>query len=188
MLPAPFRVISLPFDSSFVLLTACVAMTSIHPHGFLVRVLHRILAGEEGFEPPYPVLETGVLTVGRLPFTVSPISGRRVIHRLTDELKLLFPAPALQFLFPSAPSLRMKPLIGPSLCFLVRRVLAARATKLLCLHALRVLLLVFGCGVVPVLALTTLQRNDFPHFLNSFLQARAGLGQPACAKITRRCR
>src|SRR5215470_13354454 len=25
------------------------------------------LAGEEGFEPPYPVLETGVLTVGRLP-------------------------------------------------------------------------------------------------------------------------
>jgi hypothetical protein len=26
-----------------------------------------ILAGEEGFEPPYPVLETGVLTVGRLP-------------------------------------------------------------------------------------------------------------------------
>src|ERR1700676_3196505 len=27
----------------------------------------RTLAGEEGFEPPYPVLETGVLTVGRLP-------------------------------------------------------------------------------------------------------------------------
>src|SRR5260370_31832416 len=25
------------------------------------------LAGEEGFEPPYPVLETGGLTVGRLP-------------------------------------------------------------------------------------------------------------------------
>src|SRR5216683_4206224 len=25
------------------------------------------LAGEEGFEPPYPVLETGVLAVGRLP-------------------------------------------------------------------------------------------------------------------------
>src|SRR5579863_3651468 len=37
-------------------------------------LLHRLapapvesLAGEEGFEPPYPVLETGVLTVGRLP-------------------------------------------------------------------------------------------------------------------------
>src|SRR5262249_51260208 len=27
----------------------------------------QFLAGEEGFEPPYPVLETGVLTVGRLP-------------------------------------------------------------------------------------------------------------------------
>src|SRR6267378_789916 len=25
------------------------------------------VAGEEGFEPPYPVLETGVLAVGRLP-------------------------------------------------------------------------------------------------------------------------
>src|SRR5579859_1085365 len=37
-----------------------------------------ILAGEEGFEPPYPVLETGVLTVGRLPFTLSQRSGRRV--------------------------------------------------------------------------------------------------------------
>jgi hypothetical protein len=72
-----------------------------------------------------------------------------------------------------------------SLCFLVRRVLSARATKLLCLHALGVLLLVFCRGVVPVLALTTLQRNDFPHFLNSFLQARAGLGRPACTKITR---
>jgi hypothetical protein len=32
----------------------------------VVRVL-KILAGEEGFEPTYPVLETGVLTVGRLP-------------------------------------------------------------------------------------------------------------------------
>src|SRR6266403_3937440 len=27
----------------------------------------KTLAGEEGFEPPYPVLETGVLAVGRLP-------------------------------------------------------------------------------------------------------------------------
>src|ERR1700733_2424970 len=37
-------------------------------------LLHRLaptrlqsLAGEEGLEPPYPVLETGVLTIGRLP-------------------------------------------------------------------------------------------------------------------------
>src|SRR5580704_1479134 len=47
------------------------------------------LAGEEGFEPPYPVLETGVLTVGRLPFTLSPPKAgegftRRVAHRAPD--------------------------------------------------------------------------------------------------------
>src|ERR1700722_10852474 len=45
-------------------------------------LLHRLapgpdqsLAGEEGLEPPYPVLETGVLAVGRLPFTLSPPKG-----------------------------------------------------------------------------------------------------------------
>src|SRR5215467_6868188 len=66
-----------PCDSSFFTLTACVAMfprssrsrrtisTPIHNS---VRPSERqTLAGEEGFEPPYPVLETGVLTVGRLP-------------------------------------------------------------------------------------------------------------------------
>src|ERR1700682_5605204 len=37
----------------------------------------KILAGEEGFEPPYPVLETGVLTVGRLPFTPEPAAEFR---------------------------------------------------------------------------------------------------------------
>src|SRR5215472_3387888 len=36
-------------------------------------VSFEILAGEEGFEPPYPVLETGVLTVGRLPYASSSI-------------------------------------------------------------------------------------------------------------------
>src|SRR6266849_1998248 len=39
------------------------------------------LAGEEGFEPPYPVLETGVLTVGRLPFTPSSRSETRGFPR-----------------------------------------------------------------------------------------------------------
>jgi hypothetical protein len=53
-------------------------------------------------------------------------------------------------------------------CFLVRRVLAARAAELSRLQALGMLLLILGRGVVAVLALTTLQRNDFPHFPNSF--------------------
>jgi hypothetical protein len=47
--------------------------------------------------------------------------------------------------------------------FLVRRVLAARIAKLLCLQPVGVLLLVLRGGVIPVLALTTLQGNDFPH-------------------------
>jgi hypothetical protein len=46
----------------------------------------------------------------------------------------------------------------------VRRVLPARTAELLGLHAFRVLLLVLGRGVVAILALTTLQRNDFAHF------------------------
>jgi non-ribosomal peptide synthetase component E (peptide arylation enzyme) len=48
------------------------------------------------------------------------------------------------------------------------RVLAARAAEFLGLHAIGVLFLVLRGGVIPVFALTTLQRNDFPHFLNSF--------------------
>src|SRR5260370_23632959 len=66
-----------PCDPSFFTLTACVAMVprSISPsrknlcrlHSVPTLSEHSTLAGEEGFEPPYPVLETGVLTVGRLP-------------------------------------------------------------------------------------------------------------------------
>jgi hypothetical protein len=47
--------------------------------------------------------------------------------------------------------------------FLMRRVLAARTAKLLGLQAIRVLLLILGGGVIAILAITTLQRNDFPH-------------------------
>src|SRR5579872_705358 len=61
------------------------------PHYFtgLRRSLFQSLAGEEGLEPPYPVLETGVLTIGRLPFTLSPPkagegSTRRVVHGAPD--------------------------------------------------------------------------------------------------------
>jgi hypothetical protein len=61
-----------------------------------------MLAGEEGFEPPYPVLETGVLTVGRLPFTLSLPSRRRVYpFAQRKPLNLLFPAPALNFFLSS---------------------------------------------------------------------------------------
>jgi hypothetical protein len=45
----------------------------------------------------------------------------------------------------------------------VRRVLAAGIAKLLGLQPLGMLLLVFCGGVVAILAVTTLQRNDFPH-------------------------
>src|SRR6516164_4786097 len=53
----------------------------------------------------------------------------------------------------------------------MRRVLAARTAELLGFHALGMLLLVFRGGVIAILALTTLQRNDLPHCLNPFLQS-----------------
>jgi hypothetical protein len=48
------------------------------------------------------------------------------------------------------------------------RVLAASTAKLPGLHAFGVLLLVFGGGVIAILALTTLQSNDFAHLSNPF--------------------
>jgi len=48
-------------------------------------------------------------------------------------------------------------------------------TKLLGFHALGMLFLIFCRGVIPVLAITTLQSNDFPHFSNSFWKSP---GQP----------
>jgi hypothetical protein len=56
---------------------------------------------------------------------------------------------------------------GSSLGFFVSRVLAARTAKLFGLQAFGVLFLVFGGGVVPILAITTLQSNDFAHFSDS---------------------
>src|ERR1700682_5442584 len=45
-----------------------VGQTFLSVLGINVRPANaKTLAGEEGFEPPYPVLETGVLAVGRLP-------------------------------------------------------------------------------------------------------------------------
>jgi hypothetical protein len=53
-------------------------------------------------------------------------------------------------------------------------VFPARTAKLLGLHAFGVLLLIFRRGVVPVLALTTLQSNDFAHFLIPFAEREPG--------------
>src|SRR5262249_55966437 len=68
--PMPEAVEPIP-DSSFFALIACVAIFLVRYRRVLCRPVRHgpaeFLAGEEGFEPPYPVLETGVLTVGRLP-------------------------------------------------------------------------------------------------------------------------
>src|SRR5258708_17073562 len=82
-IPAAAPVMALLPDSSFFTFTACVAIkpSSLPEHRSalldsarpLVRRCccalfeRQSLAGEEGLEPPYPVLETGFLAVGRLP-------------------------------------------------------------------------------------------------------------------------
>src|SRR3990172_3765045 len=76
------------------------------PSNFLRSPL--TLAGEEGFEPPHPVLETGGLPLNLLPFTLSrrpPPAGWFGAAGLgpnalpLSQLKLLPAAPTLQFLF-----------------------------------------------------------------------------------------
>src|SRR5579863_3420715 len=62
----------------------------------------------------------------------------------------------------------MTTLVGSSLSFFVRCVLPACPAEFLGLQAVRMLLLVFCGGVIPILAITTLQRNDFPHSLILF--------------------
>jgi hypothetical protein len=52
--------------------------------------------------------------------------------------------------------------------FLVRLVLAAAVTELLELEAAGGRLLVLRRRVIPLFALSALQRNNFPHFLTSF--------------------
>src|SRR6266699_2611026 len=86
------------------------------------------LAGEEGFEPPHPVLETGGLPLNLLPFTPNP-AGRRRVHSRNSLLRLAMP-----------------------------RMLPAGIAEFLRLQAVLVLLLVLGGRVVPVLAITALQR------------------------------
>src|SRR5271157_5864407 len=59
--------------------------------------------------------------------------------------------------------------------FLMRRVLAALAAELVELQPGRRGLLVLSCGVVAVLALSTLQCNDLSHILPRVRGGRAGI-------------
>jgi hypothetical protein len=58
------------------------------------------------------------------------------------------------------------------------RVLPARTAELLGLHPFGMLLLVFRRGVIAVLALTTLQSNDFAHFLIPFAERGPDCADP----------
>jgi hypothetical protein len=57
--------------------------------------------------------------------------------------------------------------------------LAAGIAKLFGLQPLGMLLLVLRGGVIAILAITTLQRNDFPHFSNPFQKSADRHGRPA---------
>ena len=85
------------------------------------------LAGEEGFEPPHPVLETGGLPLNLLPFTLSS-RHRRVLR--ADSIPLFH--------------------------FTVCSMLSARGAEFFGLHSIRMLLLVLCCCVVPILAIVAL--------------------------------
>src|ERR1700739_3651617 len=107
-----------PGDSSFIF-TVRVAIKPFHRHEPFGPRPCKFLAGEEGFEPPYPVLETGVLAVGRLPFTQSPRSGRRVhpvSHPSTilHQLKLFLPTPTLNLFLSPSRGLRTSAALTPN--------------------------------------------------------------------------
>jgi hypothetical protein len=93
------------------------------------------MAGEEGFEPPHPVLETGGLPLNLLPCT-RPGGHPTRPHRAMEI---------------------------PLLHFLMRGVLAARVTELPRLQPVLVFLPVLHGGVVPVFTIATLQCNNFAH-------------------------
>jgi hypothetical protein len=92
------------------------------------------LAGEEGLEPPHPVLETGGLPLNLLPYTHSP--------------------PA------TGPALRCR---ASLLHFAMHGVFPAAVAKFLRLQALGMFLPVLGGRVVPVLAIVALERDKFAH-------------------------
>jgi hypothetical protein len=61
----------------------------------------------------------------------------------------------------------------------VSGLLAAGIAKLLGLQPLGMLLLILRGGVIAILAVTTLQRNDFPHFSNPFQKSADRRCRPA---------
>src|SRR5258708_6563000 len=82
--PAATPVIALPCDSPFFTLTDCVVILPLlRSRDRHEGVSRESLAGEEGFEPPYPVLETGVLTVDQFPLTPTCKAGQGVTPRST---------------------------------------------------------------------------------------------------------
>ena len=101
------------------------------------------LAGEEGFEPPHPVLQTGGLPLNLLPFT---LSSRRWRVRRADSIPLLH--------------------------FTVCSMLSARIAELFGFHSIGMLLLILCCCVVPILAIIAQQRDDFAHSAGPFLITR----------------
>src|SRR5215468_4434786 len=77
----------------------------------------------------------------------------------------------------------MTTLIGSSLGLFMRRVLPARTAKLFGLHAIGVLFLVLRGGVIAILALTTLQGNNFAHFSNPFMSRASRIAPARLGKL-----
>jgi hypothetical protein len=63
----------------------------------------------------------------------------------------------------------------------VRRVLTAKTTEFLELQTLRRFLLVFGCGVIAVFAITTLQNDIVSH---NFPDVRCQISDVRCQALT----
>jgi hypothetical protein len=111
------------------------------------------MAGAEGFEPPSSVLETDSLTVELTPlfysFQLSALSFLNVgaiCHNQPKSCWLLTKRQSLELL-----------------SFLMSRVLPAALTELREFQTTGGRLLVLRRRVITLLALTALQRNNFPH-------------------------
>ena len=128
-----------------------------------------IVAGAPGIEPGPSVLETDVLAVEH---HAPPLrAGARLEARGKGDWSSVAPRP-----LPLAISLH----------FLVRRVLPAEPAVLLSLKAIRIILLILHCGVIPLLADRTGHGNDVPHPLTPQFGAVArGAGATARAIFTR---
>jgi hypothetical protein len=100
------------------------------------------MAGAEGFEPPSSVLETDSLTVELTPLyplpncTICELSNLKFINpKIAQSVNLFY--------------------------FFMRRMLPAAVAEFLQFQPLRHGLPILGGRIIPFLALTALQRNDF---------------------------